>query len=88
MNGDWTLDTSIAAGGDKLTGTGILTLSNGRMLSYQITGSYKTTSEIAKLKLVGVGEAARTSFSLATQGTNMVLTALKGKVLGQKPAFP
>jgi len=35
--------------------------------------------------LAGQGEAAKTSLSLTTTGANMDLTALKGKVLGQKP---
>jgi hypothetical protein len=88
VTGDWTLDTDITAAGNKLTGTGTLTLSNGRELSYQITGSYNTRSQIAKLKLVGAGDAIGTSLSLTTQGTGMELTTLKGKVLGQTPKFP
>ena len=88
MTGDWTLDTDITTNGTKLAGTGTLTLSNGRTLEYQISGSYNTQTEVAKLKLVGEGDATKTSLSLTTQGANMDLTALKGKVLGQKPVFP
>lgn len=88
MTGDWTLDLDVVPSGNRLGGTGTLTLSNGRVLSYQIIGSYKTTSQVAKLKLVGEGDAIRTSLSLTTQGAGMVLTALKSKVLGQKPTFP
>jgi hypothetical protein len=88
LTGDWTLDTNIAADGDKLSGTGTLTLSTGRVLTYQITGSYSTTAEDAKLKLVGETDAIGTSLSLTTHGTAMDLTALKGKVLGQKPTLP
>jgi hypothetical protein len=88
INGDWTLDTDITATADKLSGTGTLTLFTGRTLTYQITGSYSTTTEDAKLKLVGEGSAAGSSLSLTTHGTNMDLIALKGKVLGQKPTLP
>ena len=88
MDGDWTLDTDITTNGTKLAGTGTLTLSNGRFFNYLITGSYNTGTEVAKLKLAGQGVAAKTSLSLTTEGTNMVLTTLKGKVLGQKPTLP
>ncbi len=88
MDGDWQLDTNIIATGNKLSGTGTLSLSNGRDLTYQITGNFNTTSEIAKLRLKGQGDALGTSISMTTQGTNMDLTVLKGKVLGQKPTVP
>lgn len=88
MNGDWTLTTYMGSDGSKLSGTAALTLSNGRTLSYQITGSYNARTEVATLKLVGLGAAKGTSFSLTTQGSDMVLSALKGKVLGQKLNFP
>jgi hypothetical protein len=88
MTGDWTLTNDITVAANKLTGTGTLTLSNGRALTYKITGSYNTSTEVAKLKLVGQGPALKTSLSLTTEGTNMDLTVLKGKVLGQKPTVP
>ena len=87
MDGDWTLDTDITTNGTKLAGTGTITLSNSRVLTYLISGTYNTQTEVAKLKLVGQGNAAKTSLSLSTQGTNMDLTAIKGKVLGQKPTL-
>ncbi|HUJ10946.1 MAG TPA: hypothetical protein VL171_13060 [Verrucomicrobiae bacterium] len=88
MNGDWTLDTDISANADKLSGTGTLTLSNGRVLNYKIKGTYNAGSDLAKLKLVGQGDAIGTSLSLTAQGADMAVTVLKGKVLGQKPMFP
>jgi hypothetical protein len=88
MTGDWTLDTDIVSAGNKLTGTGTITLSNGRELIYGITGSYSSKNQLSKLKLVGEGDAIGTGLSLTTQGTGMDLTALKGKVLGQTPTFP
>jgi hypothetical protein len=88
MNGDWSLILDTTAEGRKVTGTATITLSNGRTLSYQVSGSYNTTSQVAKLKLVGEGDATGSSLSLATHGTGMDLTALKGKVLGQSLTFP
>jgi hypothetical protein len=88
MNGDWELGISVGANRNKLTGTGTLTLSNGRVLTYQIVGSYNTKSQLSKLKLVGEGEAAGSSLSLTTHGAGMDLTALTGKVLGQPLKYP
>ena len=87
MDGDWQLDTSITNVVNRLSGTGTLTLSNGREFDYAITGTYKPTTGVAKLKLAGAGAALGTSFRLTTEGTNMDLTALNGKILGQKPTF-
>ncbi len=88
MTGDWTLDLNVVPTGNKLGGTGTLTLSNGRVFSYQIIGSYKTTSQVAKLKLVGEGDATGTSLSLTTQGAAMDLTGLKSKSLGRDAKIP
>jgi hypothetical protein len=93
MTGDWTLDTDITASGDKLSGTGMVTLSNGRVLTNSITGTYNTKSDTAKLKLTGEGAAKGTSLSMTTTNAGagaaaMTLTGLKGKILGQKPMFP
>ena len=85
MTGDWTLVTDITASGTKLSGTGTVTLSNGRALPYQITGNFSTRTEDAKLRLKGQGDALGSSIAMTTSGTNMDLTVLKGKILGQKP---
>jgi hypothetical protein len=87
MTGDWTLGIDTAANGSKLTGTGTITLSNGRELGYQIIGSYSAKTQLAKLKLIGVSDAAGTSLSLSAHGAGMDLVVLKGKVLGQKLSF-
>jgi hypothetical protein len=88
MTGDWTLDLNVVPNGTKLTGTGTLTLSNGRTLTYQIIGNYKANNQTSKLKLVGLVDAVGTSLSLTTQGAGMTLLTLKGKVLGQKLPLP
>ncbi len=88
MTGDWSLDIDFTASGNVLTGTGTITLSNSRELGYQVTGSYNATTQTSKLRLVGTGEALGTRLSVTTQGTDMALTQLKGKVLGQKLSFP
>jgi hypothetical protein len=84
MTGDWTLDTDIVPTGRGLTGTATITLSNGRQLAYQIIGTYASGSQIARLHLVGVGEALGTRLSLTTRGSEMTLTRLQATVLGQK----
>ncbi|HUJ70641.1 MAG TPA: hypothetical protein VLZ30_00245, partial [Verrucomicrobiae bacterium] len=88
MNGDWALGLNIATNGNKLAGAGTLTLSNGRVLTYQVTGSYNSRSQTAKLKFVGEGDDIGTSLSLTTSGAGMNLTSLKGKVLGQSLKYP
>jgi hypothetical protein len=87
MTGDWTLENDITASGDKLSGTGMVTLSNGRIFTNLITGTYSTTKGVSILKLVGQGDAAGTGLLMTTAGTNMDLTALKGKILGQTPTI-
>jgi hypothetical protein len=86
MTGNWTLQNDITTGGDSPAGTATLTLSNGRAFAYNITGSVR--GDVAKLKLVGTGDAAGTSISMTTTGSVMDVTVLKGKVLGQKLALP
>jgi hypothetical protein len=88
MNGNWELDISVAANGNKRTGTGTLTLSNGRVLTYQIIGSYNARNQLSKLKLVGESEATGSSLSLTTYGAGMDLTGLTGNVLGQPLKYP
>jgi len=87
MDGHWTLDTTVTNNVDKLGGTATLTLSNGRTFPYMIVGTYATRTSLSKLNLVGTGDATGTSLTVDTQGTNMVLVALRGKVLGQKPTI-
>jgi hypothetical protein len=86
MNGDWTLALNIATNGTKLAGTGTLTLANGRVLTYQVTGSYNNRSQTSKLKFIGESDALGTSLSLSSIGTNLI--TLKGKVLGQSLKYP
>ncbi|MGD0059583.1 MAG: protease pro-enzyme activation domain-containing protein [Verrucomicrobiia bacterium] len=86
MNGDWALGLNIATNGTKLAGTGTLTLSNGRVLTYQVTGSFNNRNQTSKLKFIGESDALGTSLSLSTIGTNLV--TLKGKVLGQSLKYP
>lgn len=88
MTGDWTLTLNLTASGTDLAGTATLTLSNGRTLSYQITGRYDSTKQTAKLGLAGYGEATGSKFSLTTLGQELNLLAIKGRVLGQKIKFP
>jgi hypothetical protein len=92
MDGDWSL-TIISTNVDKVGGTGIITLSNGRALTNALSGSYNSAKGTAKLKLTGEGDAKGASLSVTTTNAGagalaMKLTGLKGKVLGQKPVYP
>jgi len=88
VSGGWTLTINPILSANTISGSGTVTLSNGRQLEYQITGTYSPKTQLSKLKLVGLGDAVGTSFSLTTEGTDMTLLNLKGKVLGQKPTYP
>jgi hypothetical protein len=87
MDGHWTLDTTVTNSVDALSGSATLTLSNGRAFPYMVVGKYASRTSLSKLNLVGTGDATGTSLTVDTQGTNMVLVALRGKVLGQKPTI-
>ncbi|MGD1020185.1 MAG: hypothetical protein ABSA12_12810 [Verrucomicrobiia bacterium] len=84
ISGDWTLETDITStNADKLAGTGTVTLHSGRAFTYEITGTYKPTTGLAKLTLIGATNAFGSGLSLTTTGTNMDWQSLKVKLLGQ-----
>ena len=83
MNGDWSLSLNTTTQGSKVTGSATITLYNGRALSYAGSGTYNTHSRVAKLHLVGTGDAVGSSLTVTTQGAGMDLVALTGRVLGQ-----
>ena len=87
MDGTWSLKLNIQTSGSSVTGTATITLSNGRELPYDVTGSYSSSTGISKLKLKGTGEATRTSLSTTLSGNGALLT-LKGKLFGQAVALP
>ena len=88
MKGNWMLTFTTATRRNKLTGTATVTLSNGRALDYVVHGLWTVPNEIAKLRLVGTGDAAGTWLTITTQGPAMAVVALKGHVLSQKLAVP
>ena len=87
MNGSWTLTLNVQTTGSSVTGTATVTLSNNRELSYDVTGSYSSSTGLSKLKLKGTGGAVRSSLSVTVNGAGNVQT-LKGKLFGQPVAFP
>jgi len=88
MTGAWSLKLDIVPAGNRLPGSAVLTLSNGRTFDYLVGGRYHPVLQYSVLTLLGTGDAARTSLTLTTEGTLMTLTKLSGNVLGQKLKFP
>ncbi|MBI3853805.1 MAG: hypothetical protein HY298_26570 [Verrucomicrobia bacterium] len=91
MDGSWTLALDIMPTGTKLDGTASITLSNGRMLPFDLNGSYSGTTDMSKIKLKGTvngaDDATGSKLGLLTGGSAAVLDAVAGKVLGQSFTF-
>jgi len=88
MTGDWDLEIDLVPQAAKLTGTAVVTLSNGRTLSYSVTGHYNAKLQLTVLSLTGQGNAHGTFLSVTASGPNLSLTKLSGSVLGQKLKWP
>jgi hypothetical protein len=84
MDGSWTAQMNIIPL-QKLGGSALITLSNGRALPTHLNGSYSASSALANVKLTGINEAtgvsANVKFISSVEGTE--LQSLKGKILGQ-----
>jgi hypothetical protein len=87
MTGDWGLDLSLSAVGNKLSGTGKITLSNGRVLNYVASGRYNSRANTSSLMLKGQVEAAGTHLSFILPSVDLVPVNIRGNVMGQKIAF-
>ncbi len=84
MDGSWVLTLDLSeAENNKLTGTGMITLSNNREITTIVSGKYSSKKETVKLKLKN---SKGTKFSLKSlvQGAILEIVKLKGKSLGQK----
>jgi len=90
MTGHWSLQlTNLTDADNILSGSAVLTLSNGRALEYSVTGRYHPSSatQSATLTLTGTGDATGTHLNLTTTGPQLELKTLAGHVLGQKLRF-
>ena len=84
MDGSWSTEMNILAL-KKLGGSATITLSNQRVLSTLLSGSYSTSSGISKVKLSGSGASKSTSVKLdfISSEEGKEVEKLRGKILGQ-----
>jgi hypothetical protein len=91
MTGSWDLDMDLSTVGNKTSGTGHVTLSNGSVYDMTASGSYKASTDRTKLTFKGL--PVNRAMSVATDATFLPATpgyekevrcnSLKGKALGQ-----
>jgi hypothetical protein len=85
MNGSWTLTMNILPL-RKLVGSATVTLSSGRVLNMDLTGSYSPNTGVSRLNMRGVGDSKGTSVNLrmlTTEEEGNVIESLRANFLGQ-----
>jgi hypothetical protein len=89
MDGSWQLDLEdLAVTNNKVSGTAVVRLSNGRTIRLQVTGSHSPKTDVSKLALKGLPEENGKGVSLNATTTfsddhEVSVSKLKGKLLGQ-----
>jgi hypothetical protein len=87
-DGSWKLDLDFVPAGNKLTGTGAITFSNGEALQFQLLGSYSPKKDCTKILLKGIGADQGATMTLSLAGPQMQIEHLRGTVCGQHLRFP
>ncbi len=84
IDGSWEADLNIVPF-NHLTGTGTISLPNGRSLQGVISGSYSARTGVSKITLKGIDQDKGFSVTFtATQGDDgLDLATVRGRVLGQ-----
>jgi hypothetical protein len=84
MDGSWSVQMNIVAL-KKLSGSAVITLSNQRALQTHLSGSFSSSSAVAKVKLSGIDQSKGTSVNLnfISSEEGMEIEKLDGKILGQ-----
>jgi len=77
MTGDWALQIDLMPQASKFNGSAVVTLSNGRTLSYSAAGPYNPKLQLAVLSLTGQSDAKGTFLSITAIGPNMALTKVR-----------
>jgi hypothetical protein len=93
MNGTWSVRledvTTIA---NKLAGSGMVSLSNGRNIPFAVTGSYASRTDQSRFILKGTGLdlGANLNLTANSTATGLLLQTYRGRMLGQtvKPPPP
>lgn len=85
MDGTWDLTVDTHTSGTKITGTGRITLSNGSVCGFTLTGTYAAKTDLSKIAIKGLPDNKAVSANLVAEFSKagMTVTSLKGKALGQ-----
>jgi hypothetical protein len=85
MTGNWDLTLNVQTNGTHYTGTGDVTLSNGRTVPLVATGTYGVKTDISRLTLKSVGTNGIVHLGLTStvQGGQLQIQRLLGRALGQ-----
>lgn len=81
-DGSWTLSMEITPDAkNKYSGTASVTLSTGKVYSYDVIGKYSSKQDRTLLVLKGTGDAKGSSLKITMSGDD--ITAIQGKISGQ-----
>jgi hypothetical protein len=80
-DGSWVLQMNIVAF-DKLSGTAVVVLSNGRTLNFTLKGNFDSSTQSSTIKLTGTGDSRGNSAKVIFDDFELLL--LEGKLLGQQ----
>jgi hypothetical protein len=84
VDGSWSANLTVIPL-NKLSGTGSISLPNGRVLQGLISGSFSTRSGISKIKLTGTGgdKGFSVTFTTTEGEEGLQLETVRGRILGQ-----
>ena len=88
MNGNGQLQADVLLTGNRFSGTATVTLSNGRTVDFNVTGTYAPRTDKTKLKLTGTGASAGSNLRWDGVGEHLQSGVLAGKILGQSTRIP
>jgi plastocyanin len=80
-DGSWTLTMSLSTTGNKITGSGVVTLNTGRTISFTAKGGFNSRTQLSKLVLAGSGLDKGSLLQVAMDAG--AVTSIKGRILGQ-----
>jgi hypothetical protein len=87
-DGSWTLELNLIPAGNKLSGTGSITFSNGELFEFHLLGSYSPAKQTSKVLLVGSGLAKGARLVLSRVEPEGRIVSVRGTVAGQKLSLP
>jgi hypothetical protein len=83
-NGSWQVTTTLSATGNKLEGSALLRLANGRVFNFTVRGRYSPRTELSTVKLVGTGESIGANVTATIRGSDKAFVRVRGVLLGQR----